>query len=282
MNRLSKHLLKELPVNVTNRPDILGYDLIGLMDTNSIQQLNDYEKKITNMPTPILLIDHHGVQPKTTKIAQLSIINEQVSSTCELVYTFFREMKIKPNQNVATAIFLGMACDSRHFLLSRASTFKAVSELIDWGVDVNKSLSLLFLPSEYSERMARLKAVKRSEVHRIGEWISVSSIISSYQASVAKALIALGADIAVAVGWKDGELIMCLRSAIRFWEKTGINLGKQIAVPLGAAVKGVGGGHPTAAGVNGKSTPDKALLLYNSLLKEVLTSDKNKELPNIG
>jgi len=276
INKLSKNLLRELPIKVANKPDIAKFDIIGLMDTNTIQQLSGYAETLKNIKTPIIVIDHHAIHPKTTKIAKISIVNDQVSSTCELIYTFFKEMDLKPSQNVATAMFLGIACDTRHFILSKTSTFKVVSELIDWGVNIKNSLSLLFLPFEYSERIARLKAMKRSKMLKIGGWISVSSIISSYQASVARALIALGADVAAVVGLKDGKLTMCIRSTIRFYEKTRIHLGKQIAMPLGTAVKGVGGGHPTAAGVNGEGAPERALVAYTSLLKEALSKEEKR------
>jgi len=42
-----------------------------------------------------------------------------------------------------------------------------------------------------------------------------------------------------------------LRSTSEFFKKTGLHLGRDVAIPLGKRFSGTGGGHPTSAGVNG-------------------------------
>ena len=97
------------------------------------------------------MVDHHIPHPKTRKIARLSITNESSPSTCEIVYSFYKELKIKPGLNESNALFLGIASDTRHFTLGTPSTFKTIFELGEIGVNPKEALSYLSLPMSFSE-----------------------------------------------------------------------------------------------------------------------------------
>jgi nanoRNase/pAp phosphatase (c-di-AMP/oligoRNAs hydrolase) len=203
-------------------------------------------------------------------MAKICITNEEASSTCEIVYNFFKEMNLKLGANEAKALFLGIAFDTRHFVLANSSTLKSIAELIDAGVNAQETLSLLSLPMDFSERVARLKACRRAKLFKVGEWIIAFSHVSAYQASAARAIIDLGAHVAVVAGQKNENLEISLRCVRDFHEKTGIHLGKDIAKPLGEYLHGMGGGHSTAAGVNGVGDIETGLKRCLRLLKEKL------------
>ena len=250
-SRLSKVLLKELPIELKAKPRIEKADLLVLLDTNTIQQLDEWAKRVKASSSPIVVIDHHASHPETERLAKVCVTDEDASSTCEIVYHFFKEMNIKPAKIEAKALFLGLAYDTKHFILASSATLKTVTELIDAGVDAKETLSLLSLPMALSERVARLKAGQRVSIRRINEWLIVLSHVSAYQASTARALIGLGAHVAVVAGKSGGSLQMSLRSHRDFYTKTGVHLGRDIAGPLGELLHGMGGGHSTSAGVNG-------------------------------
>lgn len=251
ISRLSRHLLKHLPIEVKMQPNVENADIIVLLDTNTVQQLNNLAEKVKTAKAPIIVIDHHAAHPETEQLAKLCITNEEASSTCEIVCGFFKQMDIKPGEHEAKALFLGIAFDTRHFVLANSSTLKTVAELIEAGVNAKEALSLLSLPMDFSERVARLKASRRAKIFKIGEWIIAFSHVSAYQASAARAIIDLGAHIAVVAGQKNENLEISLRSTREFYEKTGIHLGRDVAKPLGEYLRGMGGGHSAAAGVNG-------------------------------
>jgi len=275
ISRLSKHLLKHLAVEVKTDPKVENADALVLLDTNTIQQLNRLGEKVKTSKAPIIVIDHHAAHPKTERLAKLSITNEEASSTCEIVYDFFKQIGVKPGENEAKALFWGIAFDTRHFILASSLTLKKVAELIDAGVNAQENLSLLSLPMDFSERVARLKACRRVKLFRIGEWILAFSHVSSYQASAARAIIDLGAHVAVVAGQKNGNIEISLRSTREFYKKTGIHLGKDIAKPLGEYLHGMGGGHPTAAGVNGVEYTETGLKCCLRLLKEKLVNPQS-------
>lgn len=272
ISRLSKHILKRIPVNVNLQPDVEKADAIVLLDTNTTQQLGQLADKVMNTGAPIIVIDHHASHPQTEQIAKLCITNETSSSTCEIVYNFYRQLNLKPGLNEAKALFLGITFDTRHFVLADSSTFKTISELSDIGVNPQEELGALSLPMDFSERVARVKACRRAKLIKMGNWIIALSHVSAYQASAARALVDLGAHIAAVAGQKNGKVEMSMRCTRDFNQETGIHLGRDIAKPLGEYLQGMGGGHATAAGVNGTGNMEKGLKRCLRLVKENLSN----------
>jgi len=269
-SRLSKFLLKSLPMNLTGQPRIEEADVIVLLDTNTVQQLDVWSERVKASDAPLVVIDHHASHPETERLATLCVTDEEASSTCEIVYRFFKEAEAKLTEIEAKALFLGIAFDTRHFVLANSTTLKTVADLIDAGVNAKDALSLLALPMDLSERIARLKASKRVKLLKVNDWLMVFSHVSAYQASAARALIGLGAHVAVVAGQRGERLQMSLRASNDFHEKTGIHLGRDIAKPLGEYLHGMGGGHSVSAGVNGVGDVEPALKRCVRILKEKL------------
>jgi nanoRNase/pAp phosphatase (c-di-AMP/oligoRNAs hydrolase) len=270
ISRLSKHLCSFLPITVNLHPDIDKAQVIVLLDTNTVQQLGNLTEKVSKTKTPIVVVDHHAVHPDTQDICKVCITSEEASSTCDIVYGFFKEKNIKPDLNEAKALFLGMAFDTRHFVLASSSTFKAVADLVDSGVNAQEALAMLAIPMDFSERVARVKACRRAKIVRIDNWIIAFSHVSAFQASAARALTDIGAHMSAVAGQKGENIEISMRCTREFSEKTGIHLGRDIAKPLGENLNGMGGGHAMAAGVNGKGEIKAGLKRCLRLLKENL------------
>ncbi|MBM4400322.1 MAG: hypothetical protein FJ045_00015 [Crenarchaeota archaeon] len=270
ISRLSKHILKRLPITVNLQPTVEKADAIVLLDTNTTQQLGKLAERVTKTTAPIIVIDHHAAHPETERIAKLCITNEEASSTCEIVYNFYKQLNTEPSLNEAKALFLGITFDTRHFVLAKTSTFKTISELSDIGVNPQEELSSLALPMDFSERVARIKACRRAKLIKIENWIIALSHVSAYQASAARALVDLGAHLAAVAGQKNEKIEISLRCTREFNQATGIHLGRDIAKPLGDYLQGMGGGHATAAGVNGTGYIEKGLKRCLRLVKEKL------------
>jgi nanoRNase/pAp phosphatase (c-di-AMP/oligoRNAs hydrolase) len=270
-SRLSKFLLNSIPAELTAEPQIESAEAIVLLDTNTIQQLGDWSERIKASKAALIVIDHHASHPETERLATLTVADENASSTCELVYSLFKEAQVKPTVDEARALFLGIAFDTRHFVLASSNTFKTVADLVDIGLKPEETLSLLSLPMDLSERIARLKASKRVKLAKMNNWLIVFSHVSAYQASAARALITLGADVAVVAGQRNEKIQISMRATRVFSEKTGVHLGKDIAKPLGEYLEGMGGGHAVAAGVNGVGDVEASLKRCLRLLKAKLS-----------
>lgn len=274
ISRLAKHILKHIPITVNLQPNVEKADAIVLLDTNTTKQLGRLAERVTKTKAPIIVIDHHAAHPATEQIAKLCITNEEASSTCEIVYDFYKQLDIKPGLNEAKALFLGITFDTRHFILAKTSTFKTISELSDIGVNPQEELSSLALPMDFSERVARMKACRRAKLIKIENWIIALSHVSAYQASAARALVDVGAHLAAVAGQKNEKIEISLRCTREFNNTTGIHLGRDIAKPLGEYLEGMGGGHATAAGVNGTGYIEKGLKRCLRLVKEKLSNHK--------
>jgi phosphoesterase RecJ-like protein len=269
-SKISRELIKAIQMKITSSPRIEDADVIFLLDTSTIEQLGPWKPRVKATEKPIIVIDHHAIHPETEKLAQLTIIHEDAASTCEIVYQMYKEAKIQPSKKTAQALFWGIAFDTKHFLIANSTTFKTIAELVDYGVDVKEALKLLRTSMEPSERISRVKAAKRLRLIRMGAWLITVSHVSSFQSSAARALISLGAHVAVVCGVKDGAVHISMRSSGTFYEETGIHLGRDIAKPLGEYVKGMGGGHSTAAGASGEGkfsiVSDKCITLFQEKL----------------
>ena len=269
-SQLSKALLAKLPIKLVNAPKIEKADMIFLLDTNTIQQLNKWADDLKATNAPIVVIDHHAAHPETQKLATLCIGDEDAASTCEIVCGFYKDLQLTPSEDEARALFLGIAFDTRHFILAKSVTFKIIADLIDAGVNVEESISLLSLPMEESERIARLKASRRVKLLKIGRWIIALSHVSAYQASAARALISLGAHVAAVAGQRNDTLRISLRATNEFYQQSNVHLGRDIAKPLGEYLQGMGGGHSVSAGANGKGDVEAGLTRCVYLLREKL------------
>jgi len=270
VSKLTKNLFRYIPIAVNLQPNVEKAHAIIMLDTNTIQQLDGLAERVTKTKAPIIVIDHHIAHPDTQALCQLCITNEEASSTCDIVYGFYKEQNLKPDPNEAKALFLGMAFDTRHFVLASSATFKAVADLVDSGVNAQEALSMLALPMDFSERVARVKACRRAKIVRVDNWIIAFSHVSAFEASAARALVDLGAHMAAVAGEKGEGVELSLRCTREFTEKTGIHLGRDVAKPLGEALLGQGGGHAMAAGVNGKGDIKAGLKRCLRLLKENL------------
>ena len=270
-SRLSKRIIAVLPIEIVYQPHIEEADVLFLVDTNTVQQLDVLCKKI--LPDqPLIVVDHHSNHPETERLAAISVSDMTASSTCEVVYRLFEEAEVKPSIDEAKALFLGIAFDTRHFVIANSGTFKVLTSLIDAGVDVQETLPILSLPMDFSERIARLKTCTRIKLLTLNDWLITLSHVSAYQASAARALISIGAHVAVVAGQKDEKIQVSFRATREFYLETGIHLGNDFAKPLGDFINGIGGGHAISAGANGTGDVKKCLRFCSKLISNKLKS----------
>jgi hypothetical protein len=106
----------------------------------------------------------------------------------------------------------------------------------------------------------------------VKEWLIASSHVNSYQASVARGLIGLGAHVAIVAGQRGKKINLSMRSSNDFYDKTRIHLGRDIAQSLGRHIQGTGGGHSSSAGANGTGNVEVAVKCCIAILKKKLVS----------
>lgn len=270
VSAVTKNLMDKVAVRIAFCPNLEKSDFIALVDTSTLSQLDDWDSKIRKSGKPILLIDHHVVHPETRKLVNVLIVDRNATSACEVVYKLCKEAEVEIDRKTALGLLYGVAYETRWFKYGSAETFQSASELLKLGVKTADVLSALSNPASKSEKLAKLKAASRLQIHQIGDWILALSQISSYQASAARALISLGADVAIVSGERKGKIRISLRSTLDFCDKTKIDLGGDIAPILGKKASGGGGGHSTSAGVNGSGDINEVMAEAVKIMKEKL------------
>jgi len=270
---LSKKIMDELGITVLDDASIDDYELLIVCDTATLKQLEGWESVVSSADIPKVFIDHHSPHPEVTERTTLHILDEEASSTCEMVYTIYKKYGITPSAVTARALMLGIIFDSRHLRLATSRTTQYVSELLKIDGPLDEVFDLLRTKRERPENIARLKAAQRMSLHTVGDWTIATSHLSSFQSSAARALIGLGGDVAIVAGRSKKTLIASLRSSTVFYEESRVHIGRDLAIPLGEVFSGAGSGHPTAAGVNGEGDPKRFLETALVLLTELLEKE---------
>jgi len=272
LSKISKKVVKNLKMNISAGYDLNECDLYFLVDTSNFEQLGALKDHLSEVSEPIIIVDHHQCHPEGKKISSLYIHDESVCSACEIVYNLYKKLNIIPRPLDAYALLIGITYDSRHFILGTPDTFESAITLMRLGANYEEIIELLRSTLDYSERIARLKAAKRHKIHIIEGWIIVVSRISAFEASVARSLLDLGADIALVASEKKKERNVRIsgRAKRGITRETGLNLGK-IFQKIGPLINGEGGGHQNAAGCNGTTNLDAGIKEILTLIKKSLT-----------
>lgn len=127
---------------------VTKFKYFGLLDKVNVEEIKDALLIILDVPTldrvdgingidykEVIKIDHH---PSEDVIADLEMVDDTSSSTCQLIAELVFNTNLKMNRVVANNLFLGIVSDSDRFLLTytTAKTFQIVSKLIkDFKID---------------------------------------------------------------------------------------------------------------------------------------------------
>ncbi len=227
-----------------------------VVDSSNPSQLGGLATLASREGPPVILIDHH--QPGLiASIAKLRLVDSSAASTTEIVSSILAELSLCIRPREASLALAGIIYDSRRFRIIGSHTFRASLYLQSCGaslVDVDSKGD-----SDFSERFARIKAASRLRPARIcGDIILAVTRVGSFESSVARALLELGADIAVVVGGSEG-IRVSIRTSKRALEN-GIR-ADEIAVYIAGRYGGEGGGHKQAAMVHLNPDPDPAILV---------------------
>ena len=272
LSSLSEQIASKLNITISTNVETFHPDLIILFDVNNLHKTGSIANYINVDSKAIVIIDHHTPPPEINDFSPLSIVDDNAISATEIIFYEFDQMGIQFTPEEAFAILLGMIYDSKHFILGNLRSFSIVSKLIEIGANYNQAKSLLKIPMIKPEKIARIKAAQRLKIRKIKDWIIVTSHVSSYEASACRALINLGADVAFVIAERKNQVRISARSTPEFYEKTKIHLGKDILEKIGNIIDGVGGGHSTAAGCDGKKNSEEA----NHQILKILESKISK------
>ncbi len=279
VSKLSKQILQVVPLEVTDNPEVSAVDLVITVDTNTLQQLGKLREPILQSAKPLIMIDHHAPHPANAKTAAFVLCDEKSTSTCEMILEMYAKSRLVPSRAVCQALLIGLLVETGHLSIATRRTFESAYALVRAGADPEEAMAITRAAMDESERIARIKSAQRVRLERAGNWLVALSEVGSYHASAARALVALGAHLAVVAGKRNDDLTVSFRATREFASQTGMHLGTDLANPLGVRMSGMGGGHATAAGANVKGNVNEALNVALAIVREFFSRPPK---PNTG
>ena len=239
-----------------------------VVDTASFEQLGKLAEFVRNIDL-LVVIDHHESN-KLVEKASIAIYWPQARATSEIVYMLVEKvLGIELEKTTRTLLLAGIIYDTRHFVMANSTTLRVAADLMDVGADKDKALKALQSPSmEAPERIARLKAAQRMHVFRANDYLVTVTRVGAYEASVARALLDLGADIAIVLAERGAETRVIGRLKKHVVERLDISLGA-IMEELARLLGGGGGGHQQAAGATVKANYERTLEAIIQALKRL-------------
>ena len=271
VNALARNLIKKLGYKIEINPSLEGVDTLVIVDTCAFSQLAPVD--VASFQSKMFIVDHHIPEEALKKKAYKGIFDEKVTSASEIVYGLLKEEGFEFSKNVCLALITGIVTDTAHLQFARSETFRIVAELLDRsGMDYPDVLRFINIPTEPSRKIAHLKSASRLQLEKVGEWIVALSHVSSFEASAARALVKIGADVSFVCSIEKGEARISVRASNNFIKKAKLNFAKEYVHELNNAIHGSGGGHAAAISVNGRfdGTEQELLRLCLDILRGML------------
>jgi len=246
ISRGAKAILDELGIGSLQCKE-LNADQFIILDAANASQMGEIGKVLIRKEIKKLLIDHHK-EGELSKIVNLYYVDNEASSTTEILVELMEMLSIRPDKDIATLAIMGILTDSGNLERARLSTFRSLVYLINHGGDYKKARKILrevfgFVNEEFSARMARLKALSRMMLGRVcGNLIIALSEVGAHESDASRIIIDIGGDIAITLNEKQKGMG---RGSIKISERAlekGVDASR-IAKRLSTFFSGSGGGH---------------------------------------
>ena len=235
----------EVLVKKDQIPRDIGEHGLFILDVNDINNIGQVATLILPRVKEYFIVDHHDSE--TVQLSQ-NHIEQNASSTCEILYLLFREMGLELDLPMAEALYMGILYDTGSFIYPKttAVTFEIARELVSMGVNPNQAYVNVYESNTISSLVLMSKVLSTLELY-YDKQVAVQTMSqdllreagASYEESDLLINIPLrSGDIRVSIFFKE-NLEGIKRCSMR--SKGNIDVAA-IAQSLG------GGGHKTAAG----------------------------------
>ena len=165
-----------------NAKELIGgklgsFDLIMIIDTDSLSQLEGFEQYLKKVDTPILVIDHHQTGdglacPERGRGGSVNLIDRTAAATGLVIFDLLKYAGWPITEKIAQALFVATASDTGWFQFPNTDSrvFRCCAELIDAGVNVAENYHILF--QNFSPQRLRLTAAMLNtlELHLDGRF----------------------------------------------------------------------------------------------------------------
>ncbi len=270
MDRVARIASEKVGMRTLEECDISSYELAVVVDTSAPEQLETDQA----IPSGAVVIDHHR---DTCGWAGHPVLRDETRvSCCEIILDLYREAGRRPSREAAMMLLGGMITDSGGFQFADSRVLRAFASLMDeYGVQMDEAFEFTRAPVSMSEKVAVMKAMERVKFDRAGTMIVATTVAGSFEASVCRALLNAGADIAFAGSQRDEEFRLSGR-ATQDAVRRGIDLGSMMCA-VGEETGSAGGGHGGAAGIAGTGDAEAMLHICSCRCMDAMREIKARE-----
>lgn len=121
----------------------VDYDAAIVLDCGDQKRIGGVNRFI-QPGKPLINIDHHITNDK---FGNINVVDPKASSTCEMVFDFFKEAKYKLNKDMATLLYAGIMTDTGSFRYENTSarSHLTISELMAFPISASKMYDRLYV-----------------------------------------------------------------------------------------------------------------------------------------
>ncbi|MCI5839170.1 MAG: bifunctional oligoribonuclease/PAP phosphatase NrnA [Peptoniphilaceae bacterium] len=139
------------------------FDLFITLDCSELDRISIADQLFKNAKNTIV-VDHHvkgGIN------GDLSIIYENSSSTCELVYEIIKFLNIDFDKDISSLLFTGIVTDTGRFMYENVTkdTMNVAGNLIEMNADSQNIYQNLYQKKSYNQLLMESEAVKKAEFY---------------------------------------------------------------------------------------------------------------------
>lgn len=271
----SRNVLAQYPYPVKEGREIVFSRLVFIVDTSTPEQIG-------NIAIPkdalVAILDHHE-EGKLFERADFRFVQKDSHASAFIVLRLLDSLSLKVTAEIALFLLFGIVADTGFLRMVSAKELKTTSGLLETaGAELEWVYAALSVKEDISERIAKLKGMKRMKVYRLGELLVAFTASGSFESQVALSIMKMGADIAFVenIDAKKPEYRISGRMRQSLAEKLDLSKLIKAIEPL---IEGSAGGHPTAASANGRNVKNSAKV--EAKLLEVLekaVGEKKKQI----
>jgi len=230
----------------SDKMKIPDFDCMVVLDCSDLSRTGEVAKLNKNK-TPVINIDHHI---SNTKFGDFHAIDATASSASEVVFKFYKEMRVPLDKDTALLLYTGILTDTGSFRYSNTTFFthKMATELMRFNFDVYQVYRNIYENIPFSDMQLLSKVL--SKIHRVSGgrvcWVEIPAKLLRHKQLSFDLTDHILSFLRAIKGTQVSALFkenLGVRNEIRFnLRSTGLVDVNEIAHAFG------GGGHKTASG----------------------------------
>lgn len=152
---------------VANKKFLSCYDLAVGLDCPNVERFGIYQNEFKKAKLTFSIDHHLGHE----SFADVNIVNENKSSTCEILLDIFTKQNVAISKTMATCLYSGIAADTGRFRHNNTKfdTFYSAGDLVKLGADLEQINFSLFNYKSYIQFDIFRKALANIEFYENGK-----------------------------------------------------------------------------------------------------------------